>query len=62
MYIIISKCFHVVEGSSYMSNIIVRLRALKFQYLDGIFDHAALNSLSRQFNPFKISYNSQKEK
>ena len=43
-----------------MSNIVTR--ALKLELSNDILVHLVLISLPTQFNPFKISYNTQKEK
>ncbi|PKU81467.1 hypothetical protein MA16_Dca024602 [Dendrobium catenatum] len=40
-----------------MSNLVTRLRALKFKLSDNIIVHLFLISLPTQFSPFKISYN-----
>ena len=45
-----------------MSNLVTRLKALKLELLEDILVHLVLISLPTQFNPFKISYNTQKEK
>ena len=45
-----------------MSNLVTRLRALKLELSDDILVHLVLISLPAQFSPFKISYNTQKEK
>ena len=45
-----------------MSNLVTRLRALKLELSNEILVHLALISLPAQFSPFKISYNTQKEK
>ena len=44
------------------SNIITQLRALKLELSNDILVHLVLISLPPQFSPFKISYNTQKEK
>ncbi|XP_073016185.1 uncharacterized protein [Primulina eburnea] len=45
-----------------MSNLVTRLKAFKLELSEDIVVHLVLISLSAQFNPFKISYNTQKEK
>ena len=45
-----------------MSNLVTRLKALKLELSEDILVHFVLISLPTQFNPFKISYNTQKEK
>ncbi|PKU77887.1 hypothetical protein MA16_Dca005719 [Dendrobium catenatum] len=45
-----------------MSNLVTRLRALKLELSNNILVHLVLISLPAQFSPFKISYNTQKEK
>ena len=45
-----------------MSNLVTRLRALKLELSDDILVHLVLISLPVQYSPFKISYNTQKEK
>ena len=45
-----------------MSNLITWLKALKLEFSNDILVHLVLISLLTQFNPFKISYNTQKEK
>ncbi|RVW88212.1 hypothetical protein CK203_038621 [Vitis vinifera] len=45
-----------------MSNLVTRLKALKLELSEYILVHLVLISLPTQFSPFKISYNSQKEK
>ncbi|RVW22478.1 Retrovirus-related Pol polyprotein from transposon TNT 1-94 [Vitis vinifera] len=45
-----------------MSNLVTRLKAQKLELLEDIFVHLVLISLPTQFSPFKISYNTQKEK
>ena len=45
-----------------MSNLVTRLRAQKLELSDGILMHLVLIFLPTQFSPFKISYNTQKEK
>ena len=45
-----------------MSNLVTRLRALKLELSDDILVQLVLISLIAQFSPFKISYNTQKEK
>ena len=45
-----------------MSNLVTRLKALKLEFLEDILVHLVLISLPTQFGPFKISYNTQKEK
>ena len=45
-----------------MSNLVTMLRALKLEFSDDILVHLILISLPSQFSPFKISYNTQKEK
>ena len=45
-----------------MSNLVTRLRALKLELCDDILVQLVLISLIAQFSPFKISYNTQKEK
>ncbi|KAL6345727.1 hypothetical protein AAG906_017469 [Vitis piasezkii] len=40
-----------------MSNLVTQLRALKLELFDDILVHLVLISLSTQFSPFKISYN-----
>ena len=45
-----------------MSNLVTRLRALRLELSDDILVHLVLISLAIQFGPFKISYNTQKEK
>ena len=40
-----------------MSNLVTRLRALNLELFDDILVHLVLISLSTQFSPFKISYN-----
>ena len=44
------------------SNLVTQLRALKLELSDDILVHLVLISLLAQFCPFKISYNTQKEK
>ena len=45
-----------------MSNLVTRLKALKLELSEDILVHLVLISLPTQFNPFKISYSTQKEK
>ena len=45
-----------------MSNLVTRLRTPKLELFDGILIHIVLISLPTQFSPFKISYNTHKEK
>ena len=45
-----------------MSNLVTRLRALKLELSNEILVYLVMISLSAQFSPFKISYNTQKEK
>ena len=45
-----------------MSNLVTRLKALKLELSKDILVHLVLISLPTQFSPFKISYNTQKEK
>ncbi|RVW59316.1 hypothetical protein CK203_091086 [Vitis vinifera] len=45
-----------------MSNLVTRLKALKLELLEDILVHLVLISLPTQFSPFKINYNTQKEK
>ncbi|RVW43382.1 Retrovirus-related Pol polyprotein from transposon TNT 1-94 [Vitis vinifera] len=45
-----------------MSNLVTRLKALKLELSEDILMHLVLISLPTQFSPFKISYNTQKEK
>ncbi|RVW97553.1 Retrovirus-related Pol polyprotein from transposon TNT 1-94 [Vitis vinifera] len=45
-----------------MSNLVTRLKALKLELSEDILVHLVLISLPTQFSPFKISYNTQKEK
>ncbi|XP_075486543.1 uncharacterized protein LOC142526176 [Primulina tabacum] len=45
-----------------MSNLVTRLKSFKLELSEDIFVHLALISLPAQFNQFKISYNTQKEK
>ncbi|RVW25195.1 Retrovirus-related Pol polyprotein from transposon TNT 1-94 [Vitis vinifera] len=45
-----------------MSNLVMRLKALKLELSEDILVHLVLISLPTQFSPFKISYNTQKEK
>ena len=45
-----------------MSNLVTRLKALKLEFSEDILMHLVLISLPTQFSPFKISYNTQKEK
>ena len=45
-----------------MSNLVTRLKALKLEFSEYILMHLVLISLPTQFSPFKISYNTQKEK
>ena len=45
-----------------MSNLVTRLKALKLELSKDILMHLVLISLPTQFSPFKISYNTQKEK
>ncbi|XP_074589583.1 uncharacterized protein LOC141845425 [Curcuma longa] len=45
-----------------MSNIVIRLKALKLEMYKGMLVHFILISLPAQFTPFKINYNTQKEK
>ncbi|RVX00833.1 hypothetical protein CK203_026399 [Vitis vinifera] len=49
---------HIME----MSNLVTRLKALKLELSEDILMHLVLISLLTQFSPFKISYNTQKEK
>ena len=44
-----------------MFNLVTRLKALKLELSEDILVHLVLISLPTQFNPFKISYNTQKE-
>ena len=45
-----------------MSNLAVRLKALKLEMPEGIVVQLALNSLPVQYDTLKVSYNTQKEK
>ncbi|RVW78462.1 hypothetical protein CK203_050487 [Vitis vinifera] len=45
-----------------MSNLVTRFKALKLKLSEDILVHLVLISLPTQFSPFKISYNTQKEK
>ncbi|RVX10077.1 Retrovirus-related Pol polyprotein from transposon TNT 1-94 [Vitis vinifera] len=45
-----------------MSNLVTRLKALKLELSEDILMHLVLISMPTQFSPFKISYNTQKEK
>ncbi|XP_073017722.1 uncharacterized protein [Primulina eburnea] len=45
-----------------MSNLVTRLKAFKLELSEDIVVHLVLISLPVQFNQFKISYNTQKEK
>ena len=45
-----------------MSNLVTRLKVLKLELLEDILVHLVLISLSIQFSPFKINFNTQKEK
>ena len=45
-----------------MSNLVTKLKALKLELSEYILVHLVLISLSTQFSPFKISYNTQNEK
>ena len=53
---------NIIEYIIEMSNLVTRLRALKLELSDDILVHLVLISLPAQFSPFKISYNTQKEK
>ena len=45
-----------------MFNLVTRIKALKLELSQDILVHLVLISLPTQFSPFKISYNTQKEK
>ncbi|XP_027905638.1 uncharacterized protein LOC114165174 [Vigna unguiculata] len=45
-----------------MSNIVFKLKALKFEISEDLLIHLVLISLPAQFNQFKVSYNCQKDK
>ena len=45
-----------------MSNLVTQLRALNLELFDDILVHMVLISFPTQFSPFKINYNTQKEK
>ena len=45
-----------------MSNLVTKIKALKLELSKDILVHLVLISLPTQFSPFKISYNTQKEK
>ena len=45
-----------------MSNLVTRLKGLKLEMSEDILVHLVLISLPAQYNQFKISYNTQKEK
>jgi len=45
-----------------MSNLVTKLRGLKLELSDDFLVHLILNSLPTQFDQFKVSYNTQKEK
>ncbi|RVW20374.1 hypothetical protein CK203_113567 [Vitis vinifera] len=45
-----------------ISNLVTRLKTLKLELSEDILVHLVLISLPTQFSPFKISYNTQKEK
>ena len=45
-----------------MSNLVTKIKALKLELSKDILVHLVLISLPTQFSPFKISYNTQKQK
>ena len=45
-----------------MSNLVTKLRALKLEFSEEILVHLVLISLPAQFGPFKINYNTQRDK
>ena len=45
-----------------MSNPVTKLRALKLEFSEKILVHLVLISLPAQFGPFKINYNTQRDK
>ena len=45
-----------------MFNIVIKLRALKLEFSNDILVHLILISLPIQFGPFKINYNTQRDK
>ena len=45
-----------------MSNLVTKLRALKLEFSEKILVHLVLISLPAQFGPFKINYNTQRDK
>ena len=45
-----------------MSNMVSKLKALKFELSEGLLTHLVLLSLPSQYGRFKIFYNFQKEK
>lgn len=45
-----------------ISNLMMRLKTFKLEFLEDIFVHLVLTFLPTQFNLFEISYNAQKEK
>ena len=54
--------WNIKEYIMEMSNLVTRLRALNLELSDDILVHLVLISFPAQFSPFKISYNTQKEK
>nr|CAN61880.1 hypothetical protein VITISV_018026 [Vitis vinifera] len=53
---------NIMEYIMEMSNLVTRLKALKLELSEDILVHLVLISLPTQFSPFKINYNTQKEK
>ena len=49
---------HIME----MRDIVVQLKSLEIEMSESFFIHFILNSLSTKYGPFKISYNTHKEK
>ena len=54
--------YNIKEYIMKMFNLVARLKTLKLELLENILVHLVLISLSTQFSPFKINYNTQKEK
>ena len=53
---------NIMEYILEMSNLVTRLKTLKLEFSEDILVPLVLISLLTQFSPFKISYNTQKEK
>ena len=53
-----SVCEHIME----MRDVVAKLKSLKVEIFELFLVHFILNSLPSEYAPFKISYNTHKEK